>query len=77
MTRSQLWKFAAPVLLFMACAITVTSSLANQGDMIADRVLGQIDFNHNAANLIRNAGFECVLIGSGRHECDPESALRL
>ena len=45
------------MLLLMVCAITVTSSLANQGDMIADRVLGQIDFNHNTANQIGTQGF--------------------
>src|ERR1700735_38341 len=57
MTRSQLWKFSAFVLFLSVCAITVTPSLAMQGDTIADRVLGQIDFNHNTANLIGAHGF--------------------
>ena len=57
MTRSQFGKFAASVLLLIVCAITVTPSLAMQGDTIADRELGQIDFNHNTANQIGTQGF--------------------
>ncbi len=55
MFKSGFWKFVAPSLVIAAAALAIPS-VAMQGDTIADRVLGQFDFLHNAPNLIDAKG---------------------
>src|SRR5260370_34999027 len=51
--------FARPelmiVLMIIGAALAVPS-IAMQGDTIADRVLGQVDFVHNSPNLVDASG---------------------
>ncbi len=57
--RSAARAFARPELmiaLVIIGAALATPSIAMQGDTIADRVLGQLDFVHNAQNLIDASG---------------------
>ena len=55
MRKSGFWKLAAPSILILASALAIPS-IAMQGDTIADRVLGQLDFSHTAANVIGARG---------------------
>ena len=55
MLKSTFWKFAVLSLLIFAATLA-TPTIAMQGDTIADRVLGQFDFFHDAANLIDASG---------------------
>src|SRR5580704_2154705 len=55
MRKSGFWRLAAPCILILASALAIPS-IAMQGDTIADRVLGQLDFAHTAANVIGARG---------------------
>ena len=46
------------------------------GDTTADRVLGQFDFSHNAANLIDGNGLANAAFRGDRRERVAESAIR-
>lgn len=52
LTRLVRSAIAAVVLL----ASISTLAMARQGDLTADRVLGQFDFTHNGTNILTNAG---------------------
>ena len=57
MRKSRFWKLASVCMLIVAAAVAIPS-IAMQGDTTADRVLGQLDFSHNAANLIDGRGLD-------------------
>jgi hypothetical protein len=56
MTKSRIRGVVAGWLLIVVGAVAIPS-IAMQGDTVADRVLGQYDFAHGAANLIDGEGY--------------------